>query len=362
MKTSYYIAAGVALVAVAWVLSGQLHDAPATEAAGVTKETPEAEQAPLPSVRVRMQTAEPRAVEIILRGRTEAVREVEVRAETKGKVIEIHAEKGNFIEEGAILVRLADDDRQARLRQSKALLAEREIEYNAAAKLSKQGFKSDTATAEAMAQLEEAKALVATMEIDIGYTTIRAPFSGFIEQRPVDIGDFVDVGNIVANVVDLDPILIIGQVTEQDVPRLKVGMPGKARLLAGDTLTGKIRYIGATADEETRTFRVELEVANPDKRVVQGLSSELRLPVADLPAHRVSPAILTLADNGDIGVKTVNAENVVEFHPVTIVGDGPDGLWLAGLPEKVTFITVGQEFVQPGQKVAPVPDGGASGS
>jgi membrane fusion protein, multidrug efflux system len=361
MKTSYYIAAAVALAAAAWVLSGQLHDAPATEATATTA-TSAAQQAPLPSVRVRVQTAEPRAVEIILRGRTEAVREVEVRAETKGKVIELHAEKGNFIEEGAVLVRLADDDRQARLRQSKALLAEREIEYSAAANLAKKGFKSDTDAAEAMAKLEEAKALVATMEIDIGYTTIRAPFSGFIEQRPVDIGDFVDVGDTVANVVDLDPILVIGQVTEQDVPRLKVGMPGKARLLTGDVLNGKIRYIGATADEETRTFRVELEIPNPDKRVVQGLSSEMRLPVADLPAHRVSPAILTLADNGDVGVKTLNADNVVEFHTVIIVGDGPDGLWLAGLPEKVTFITVGQEFVQPGQKVQPVPDDGASGS
>jgi multidrug efflux system membrane fusion protein len=361
MKTSYYIAAGVALAGAAWVLSGQLHDAPATEATTAAA-TPETGEGALPSVRVRTQTAESRAVEVILRGRTEAVREVEVRAETRGKVTEIHAEKGSFIEEGAVLVRLADDDRLARLRQSKALLAERDIEYRAASNLTKKGFKSETDAAEAMAKLEEARALVATMEIDIGYTTIRAPFCGVVEQRPVDIGDFVDVGDTVANVVDLDPILVIGQVTEQDVPRLKVGMPGKARLLAGNILEGKIRYIGATADEQTRTFRVELEIPNPDKRVVQGLSTELRLPVADLPAHRVSPAILTLADNGDVGVKTVNAENIVEFHPVTIVGDGPDGLWLTGLPEQVTFITVGQEFVQPGQKVKPVPDDGTSGS
>jgi len=362
MKTSYYIAAGVALVSAAWVVAGQLHDAPATEATEAAGTTPAEEQAALPAVRVREQTATPRAVEVILRGRTEAVREVEVRAETKGKVIEVLAEKGSFIEGGAVLVRLADDDRQARLRQSKALLAQRAIEYNAAAKLAKQGFKSETATADAMAKLEEAKAMVAAMEIDIGYTTIRAPFPGYVEERPVEIGDFVDVGEPVAKIVDLDPILIIGQVTEQDVPRLKVGMPGKARLITGDELTGKIRFIGATADEETRTFRVELEVPNADRRIVQGLSSELRLPVADLPAHRVSPAILTLADNGDIGVKTLSADNVVEFHPVTIVGDGPDGVWLAGLPDKVTFITVGQEFVQPGQKVAPVPDTGASGS
>jgi membrane fusion protein, multidrug efflux system len=183
-----------------------------------------------------------------------------------------------------------------------------------------------------------------------------------VEKRAAEIGNFLNVGDPVATVVDFDPILVIGQVTERDVPRVKVGMTGTARLITGDVLQGKIRFIGATADEQTRTFRVELEVPNPDKHIIQGLSTELRLPVADLPAHLVSPAILTLADNGDIGVKTLNAENIVEFHPVTIVADGPDGIWLAGLPEKVTFITVGQEFVQPGQKVQPVPETGASGT
>lgn len=359
MKTSYYVAAGVALLAGGWVLSGQFHEAPATEPGMGTQV---AQDATLPTVRVRQQTAEPRAVEIILRGRTEAVRHVDVRAETKGKVIEVLAEKGSIVEEGALLVRLSEDDRQARLQQSKALLAQREVEYNAAAKLSKQGFKSETAAAEAMAKLEEARAMVVSMEMDIGHTEIHAPFRGFVEQRAVEIGDYLSVGDPVATIVDLDPILIIGQVTERDVARLKVGMPGSARLISGDALQGKIRFIGATADEQTRTFRVELEVPNPDKRIVQGLSTELRLPVADLPAHRVSPAILTLADNGDIGVKTVNAENVVEFHPVTIVADGPDGIWLAGLPATVTFITVGQEFVQPGQKVQPVPDAEPAGT
>jgi len=160
MKTSYYVAAAVALVAGGWVLSGQFHEVPATEPG---EASPAAADTALPMVRVRQQTAEPRAVEVILRGRTEAVRHVEVRAETKGKIVEVLAEKGSIVEEGALLARISDDDRQARLQQSKALLAQREVEYNAAAKLSKQGFKSETATAEAMANLEEARAMVASM-------------------------------------------------------------------------------------------------------------------------------------------------------------------------------------------------------
>src|SRR5262249_689786 len=82
---------------------------------------------------------------------------------------------------------------------------------------------------------------------------------------------------------------------------------------------------------KTRTFRVELEVPNPARTIVQGVSAELHLPVADLPAHRVSPAILTLAENGDVGVKTIGPGNIVEFHPVTIVSTGADGVWLGGV-------------------------------
>jgi multidrug efflux system membrane fusion protein len=177
-----------------------------------------------------------------------------------------------------------------------------------------------------------------------------------IEERAVEIGDFVDVGDRVARIVDLDSVLVVGQAAERDINKVKVGMPGSARLISGGTVEGKIRFVGSTADAKTRTFRVELEVANPGHTIVQGVSAELHLPVADLPAHRVSPAILTLAENGDVGVKTIGPYNTVEFHAVTIVATEADGVWLAGLPPTVTFITVGQDFVTAGQKVEPVPE------
>jgi multidrug efflux system membrane fusion protein len=305
---------------------------------------------------VRQQTAEPRIVEIVLRGQTVANREVELRAETRGKVIAVPAEKGTLVRIGDVIAQVSDDDRKARLDQTKALLAQREIEYDNAQKLSKKGYRPETDVAETRAKLEEARAAVTSMEIDIGYTTISAPFDGVIEERAVEIGDFVDVGDRVARIVDLDSVLVVGQAAERDINKIKVGMPGSARLISGGTVEGKIRFVGSTADAKTRTFRVELEVANPGHTIVQGVSAELHLPVADLPAHRVSPAILTLAENGDVGVKTIGPDNTVEFHAVTIVATETDGVWLAGLPPTVTFITVGQDFVTAGQKVEPVPE------
>jgi len=354
IKTSYVIAGGIAVAAIAWVLSGQLSaekPAPAATAQGAS-----AAETPLPRVRVRQQTAEPRVVEVILRGQTVANRQAALRAETRGKVVEVLAEKGAAVKAGDVIARLADDDREARLSMAKALLDQRQIEYDNAERLSKKGYRPETDVAETRAKLEEAKAAVASMEIDIGYTTIRAPFEGVVEARPVEIGDFVNVGDAIATIVDLDPVLVVGQAAERDIGKIKVGMPGSARLITNATVGGKIRFVASTADPQTRTFRIELEVPNPQRSIVQGVSSELHLPVADLPAHRVSPAILTLAENGDVGVKIIGDGNVVEFHPVTIVADGPDGVWLAGLPPTATFITVGQDFVTAGQKVEPVPE------
>src|SRR5262249_19780329 len=192
--------------------------------------------------------------------------------------------------------------------------------------------------------------------LDTGNTAIHAPFAGVGEERRVEIGDFTDMGDKIARIVDLDPVLVVAQVSERDVDKIRVGMPGSARLVTGETVNGKVRFVGSAADAKTRTFRVELEVPNPPRAIVQGVSAELHLPVADLPAHRVSPAILTLAENGDVGVKTIGPGNTVEFHAVTIVATGADGVWLAGLPPTVTFITVGQDFVTAGQKVEPVPE------
>jgi len=355
MRVSYLLATLVALAAAAWIASGQIAglDGAAQTPVPAAEATPEA---PLPQVRVRTQTAEQRAAEIVLRGRTEAVRAVELRAETRGTVKEILVEKGATVVAGEVIVQMSQDDRLARLRQAKALLEQRQIEFDAASQLSEKGYRSDTAVAEARAQLEVAKAQVAAMEIDIAYTTIVAPFDGVVDARPAEIGDFLDVGDPIATIVDLDPILVVGQISERDIAEIAVGNAGTARMVTGESLRGRVRYISAVADETTRTFRVELEIPNPSRHVMQGISSEMRLPLPPHSAHLVSPAILTLADDGTLGVKLVNGEGLVEFRPVSIVADGPDGVWLAGLPEQVTFITVGQEFVIDGQKVEAIPE------
>src|SRR5262249_24051306 len=130
--------------------------------------------------------------------------------------------------------------------------------------------------------------------------------------------------------------------------------PARARLLDGREVVGALRFIAARAEKETRTFRIEVEVPNADYGIRDGLSAELVVPVDDVPAHRVLPAVLTLGPHGEVGVKTVDESNIVRFAPIEILRQDTNGLWITGLAQNVRLIVVGQDFVVDGQLVHPV--------
>ena len=111
--------------------------------------------------------------------------------------------------------------------------------------------------------------------------------------------------------------------------------------------------MGTAAAAETRTFLVEVEVANEDGAIPAGISAEIVIPTGEVTAHFLSPSIVSLDTQGALGVKTVNAENEVEFFPIEIVRAQIEGIWVTGLPDTVDVITVGQGYVNAGETVAP---------
>jgi multidrug efflux system membrane fusion protein len=356
MKRSYLTAAGMALAATAWILSG--HFGQKGEANGkVAQEAVAAKEEKAPTrVRVRAVTVEERAGDLVLFGRTEADRRVEVRAETAGRVAEVVATKGERLDKGAAIARLAMDDRQARLAEAEARIDEARMSYDAGRKLAEKAFRSQVTVADEKAKLGTARAAVEAIRVEIDKTTIRAPFDGVLDALPVNVGDYLDVAGAVATVIDLDPILIAVEVAEKDVGRLAVGGKARARLIDGRSVDGRIRYVSKAGTMTTRTFRVEVEVPNPDNSIAEGLTAEVHLETGSRHAHRIPRSVLTLADDGALGVKTVETDGTVAFHAVSLVADAPDGLWISGLPDRATLITLGQEFVRPGQKVEPVPE------
>ena len=353
MKRSVLIAAALAVGATLWVASGALFGGDANRAAEKPPADLTATQQ-VPRVRVRMQQAEPLMSEALLRGQTEAWRTVDLKAETHGRVVELPVTEGSIVKKGQVIARLSEEGRPALLAEAEALLEQRRIEYDGAVRLAEKGFRAEMQVAQAKAALETAHAAVKQAAIELGNTTIKAPFEGVLNDRMVELGAYVEPGDPVAQIVDLDPILIVGHVNERDAGGLSIGAPGQARLVTGTEVDGSLRYISSVADPNTRTFRVELEVANPQRLIADGITAELRLPREKVMAHRISPALLTLSDDGEVGVKVVGADNAVAFHPVQIVADDPNGVWVTGLPGQVMLITVGQEFVATGQQVRPV--------
>lgn len=357
------IAAAIAIVAAGWIISGQIGENAngAERPAAAPAQT--AAKPPM-TVRVADLVARPRTETVSITGRTQASRSVELRAETEGQIAELLARRGDPVAKGDIIARLRLDERGAKLAEAKALLKQREIEYQASQKLHERGFRSTTDQAAAQARLDAARAVVEQIEIDIARTALRAPFDGIVGAGHVELGDFVKVGDVAATVVDLDPVLAVGSVSERQIAGLQLGRTATVELIDGTSHTGVIRFISPVADPQTRTYRVELEIANPDYRIRDGITAQIDFPLGQTRAHFVSPSVLTLNDDGVVGVRTVDDDDTVRFRAVEILADEPAGVWIGGLPDPVRIIVVGQEFVADGQRVTPVavdPTDGDSG-
>ena len=301
-------------------------------------------------VSARQMTAEDYIENIQVRGRTEALRTVDLKAEEAGRVIATPVEKGERVKRGATICQIAPNDREANLAQAKALAAEKQLQYDANLELAKEGFRSDTQVAAAKAELDSASAQVSRAQVALDNTRIRAPFTGLLNDRPVEVGDFLQVGSTCGVLLTEDPYLVVGEVSDRQVDRITQGHPATVELTNGQVIEGKVRYVSSAARVETRTFRVEVEIPNTDMHLKEGMTANIQIPTDSAKAHFMTPSLLTLKDDGSVGIRVVEG-NVVKFYQITIAGNEPSGLWVKGLPDEIALITKGQNFVTEGQEV-----------
>lgn len=349
---SWLVSGAIIAAITLWLATGSEQEGSSPLAA----ESAEIRSAEQFSVRVRSQVAEEVVRTITVNGKTAPARTIEISAETDGRVVETGVERGERVSEGGIIVRLDQRDRQERLRQAEALVLQRQTEFEARERLKSESYVSDSQLKEAAALLEAAKAELRRAELDIDFTFVKAPFDGALQERHVEVGDFVSSGDPIATFVDDRSIVVTAAVSEYDAKYVERGEEARARLATGEEVSGIIRYVAPVADDATRTFTVELVVDNEDGAYRAGMSAELRIPAETIFAHRVSPSLLTLDDQGNVGVKIVNDEGIVEFYEADIALSTPDGIYIAGLPDSATIITVGQGFVTEGSFVEGVPE------
>ena len=352
-QKSWLISAGIVVAITLWLASGQFS---AEGDESIAEDTATEVTAAKNAVRVRTQSAEEVMRMIVVNGKTAPARIVRLAAETDGRIVHVGADRGASLERGDVIVRLDERDRAARLSQAEATVKQREVEYEARERLKSESYVSEAQLQESVAQLEMARAELTRAKLDLEYMTIRAPFAGALQARAVEVGDFVKRGDPIATYVDNRTIIVNADLSEFDARFVNVGDIAEAALATGETVRGRIRYVAPVADEGTRTFGVELEVDNKDRALRAGGTAELRIPAESVLAHRVSPSLLTLDDAGNVGVKIVNDAGKVEFIVADIALSTNEGVWLAGLPETATIITVGQGYVASGATAIAVPE------
>ena len=346
VKSSYLFAGGLFLVVALFFIVGSL--------LGGDKKKAEAKPAPasaLPSVQVVLTPESQHEYDVVIRGRTESARTVVVKSESAGTVASTPATEGSYVQKGAVLCRLNIDARQASLDQARANLRSRQLSQQASVELAKKGFRSQTQVLQDQANLDNASALVRQAEIGVNQMNIRAPFSGVFDKREAEVGTYLAPGQACGAMIELNPLLVVGDLPESEAGKLHVGAPASAVLLSGQGLNGRVRYVSRDADPQTRTYHVEVAVANPSMSVRSGLSATVKISAGAGPAHQVPVSSLVLDAAGRQGVRYVLPTNQVAFAPVTVIEEEPGGVWVSGLAGPVRIITVGQSYVAEGQKV-----------
>ena len=232
--------------------------------------------------------------EILLKATALSERRVNVRAKTSGEVVKIGARQGEFIKKDFILCSLG--------------------------------------------------------VVELNRTEVKSPFSGYIESV-VKPGNFIERGQVCATIIQLDPIIFVAEVPEISIAKVKVGQNVDINLVTGQKVSGILSFVSKSASPATKTFRVEVEIQNKDGLIKDGLTADLIIKTDKVKAHKISPSILILDDDGKLGVRITNSENIVEFYEIEIVQDSPEGLRATGIPEGSNIIIQGQGFEEEGQLV-----------
>jgi multidrug efflux system membrane fusion protein len=358
MRATYIWAIAMAILIMAWLLSGVLTAEPpeinpSIEEQQLNNASVRSDLVPTQVRVTRMNAVEKIRFETI-RGKTQNKRTVAVRSEIDGKIVARNVEKGDTVIAGQVLCELAMEDRQSSLTEAKEAVTQAQLEYKGAQKLKARGYNSENAIASARAKLASTLTVLDRRELSIAKTQVKAPFAGSVEDVHMELGEYVMTGAPCATIVDLNPMLIVGRVSEKSILDIQTGIIAGGILTDGREVQGPITFLGQQSNAQTRTYSVEIEIDNSDLSLRSGITTEILIPVERVLAQKISPALFSLDDSGGYGIRLIDSDNIVTFYTVNIVAEDEDGVWVTGLPNVSDVITVGQELVVPGERVDPV--------
>ena len=412
MKRSIFIALFILVSVVGWIGSGQFSNNvvaqdentkifPDTENSSSQNNDNNESEEFIFSVETKIFNSSLIDQSIELQGQTIHNKKIDVKSETSGKIKSIKFARGNKVSSNSEMIKISLEDRSEKLlsakkdleRLSKELILNEknrdnllrqnierielyDIEYTSAKQLIDKGLSSksklslasfnlanakadredikikfESTLANLEAQISNVKSVLKNIKLDIEKTIIKAPFDGIVSEKMVEETEFISIGTPLFTIIDLDPIKIEGYLSEFDVNKVSVGTKALIEDSNGIKKNGIISFISPSAEISTRTFEITIEADNKDLSYKSGITTKIIIKGSELRAHKIPPSILTLLDDGTVGVKAVNNENIVIFYPTKTIKDTIDGMWVSGLPEKVKLIVSGQEYISIGETI-----------
>ena len=289
------------------------------------------------TVRVINQNSIPYQEEILIKGFAEADKKVELKSETSGKVTALPIQQGSFVRKGDVICSLFVAEKESFFKKA-------ELEFKSAEKLFDEGLYSSN-------QLQNIKSNFERAKLELDNASIKAPFDGIVDRIAIDEGDFLTRGSTCAPLLDLDPMILAGEISESDLMNISKGSPALIETIDGNKFNGKISYIASSANPVTHTFRIEVEVENKQNLIKDGASAKIFISGKEQLANLVPLSILRLDDQGNLGVRLISSQGTVEFKKIDLIQDTKNGVWVSGLPSSSKIITVGQDYVNDGEKV-----------
>ncbi len=351
MKGSRIAAVGLVAAAALWIASGHFlpHETAESRASIRPNETAEK----LFRVAVLETSIVPHSRKLLLSGRTEADRKVMAVARTGGILTQLNVRRGTQVKKGDVIAVLSDEAREAQVAQAKALFEQRKLELDAKRRLIDLNAIPRLELSNLEAQHKAAQAALAAAEAERDRGVVLAPWDGVVTEVSAEVGAsaFSMAGREIAQIVALDPMLAVVEVSERRLAGVKLGDRAEVRLVTGQMAEGRIRFVSKSASQTTRTYRVEVEMKNPDGAIPDGITAEVSLPQIAAPATRVPRSALTFSSKGELGVRAVQADSTVSFMPISVVEDEQAFMWVSGVPSGTRVIVKGQDFVREGQRV-----------
>jgi len=407
MKKSIIIATLILLLVVGWIGSGQLTNVKAKDESTNSEKSYEVSSEKLiiddDNNKVEIKEFKYSQIDqsIELQGQTTHNKRIDVKSEITGNIISVTFNRGDKVTKGDELIKISIENRKEllnsakkdlerlnkelelneknklnRLSQNKELIKLYEIEFASAKQLIDKGLSSKSKLSLASfnlanarsdqedilinfeskkysveAQIANVESQLKNIKLDIQNTFINSPFTGIISNKMVEESEYITPGNPLFTIIDLNPIKIQGYLSEFDVNKVSLGTKAIIENTNGIKKIGEISFISPSAETSTRTFEITIEAENNDLSFKSGITTKITIAGSELKAHKIPPSILTLQDDGTIGVKGVNSENIVIFFPTTTVKDTIDGIWVSDLPDTVNLIVTGQEYVAVGDLI-----------